>query len=119
MMKIWDLEKITGADIATTLEERFMGSEELYVRFLKKLMYDESYMQLKDAAQYGDIKGVEMKAHTLKGVCATLGLTELSDKFSHIVEMVRHGEIDEVKLRACVEDAGNKLRHVLLLIQDL
>jgi hypothetical protein len=33
--------------------------------------------------------------------------------------MVRHGEPDEVKLRACVEDAGNKLRHVLLLIQDL
>ena len=62
---------------------------------------------------------LRMKAHTLKGVCATLGLTELSDKFSHIVEMVRHGEIDEVKLRACVEDAGNKLRHVLLLIQDL
>ena len=102
-MNIWDLEKITGADIANTLEERFMGSEELYVRFLKKLLYDESYMQLKDAVQYGDIKGVELKAHTLKGVCATLGL----------------GELDEVKLRASVEDAGNKLRHVLLMIQDL
>ena len=35
MMNIWDLEKITGADIANTLEDRFMGSEELYVRFLK------------------------------------------------------------------------------------
>ena len=119
MMNIWDLEKITGADIANTLEDRFMGSEELYVRFLKKLLYDESYMQLKDAAQYGDMKGVEMKDHNLKGVCATVGLTELSDKVSNVVEMVRHGEQDEVKLRACVEDAGNKLRHVLLLIQDL
>ena len=61
MMNIWDLEKITGADIANTLEDRFMGSEELYVRFLKKLLYDESYMQLKDAAQYGDMKGVELR----------------------------------------------------------
>lgn len=119
MMNVWDLEKVTGADVANTLEERFMGSEELYVRFLKKLLVDDSYGQLKDATKFGDIKGVEMKAHTLKGVCATLGLTELSDKFSHIVEMVRHGDDDQAKLRAHVEDAGSKLRQVLMVIEEL
>ena len=47
MMNIWDLERITDADVATTLEERFMGSEALYVRFLKKLLVDDNYGQLK------------------------------------------------------------------------
>lgn len=119
MMNIWDLEKVTGADVANTLEERFMGSEALYVRFLKKLLVDANYGQLKEAVQVGDIKSVELKAHTLKGVCATLGLMELSDKFSHVVTMVRTGEVDEAKLRAHVEDAGSKLRQVLMIIQDM
>lgn len=119
MMTIWDLEKITAADVATTLEERFMGSEALYVRFLKKLLVDANYGQLKEALLCGDAKGMELKAHTLKGVCATLGLTELSDKFSQIVVLIRAGETDEVKLRAHVEDAGSKLRQVLALIQEL
>jgi len=118
-MNIWDLEKITEADVANTLEERFMGSEALYVRFLKKLLVDANYGQLKEAVRLGDMKNVEMKAHTLKGVCATLGLTELSSKFSRVVEMVRHGELDDVKLRAHVEDAGSKLRQVLMVIQEL
>lgn len=118
-MNIWDLEKVTEADVANTLEERFMGTEELYVRFLKKLLVDTNYVQLKEAVQLGDLKNIEMKAHTLKGVCATLGLTELSSKFSRIVEMVRHGETDDVKMRAHVEDAGNKLRQVLMVIQEL
>lgn len=119
MMKIWDLERITDADVATTLEERFMGSEALYVRFLKKLLVDANYGQLKEALVNGDIKGIELKAHTLKGVCATLGLTELSDKFSNIVILVRGGETDEAKLRAHIEDAGSKLRQVLAVIEEL
>lgn len=118
-MKIWDLERITDADVATTLEERFMGSEELYVRFLKKLLTDASFGQLREALLSGDTKGMEMKAHTLKGVCATLGLTELSDKFAHLVAVLRGGESDEAKLRAYVEDAGNKLRQVLVVIQEM
>lgn len=119
MMNIWDLERITGADVATTLEERFMGSEALYVRFLKKLLTDANYGQLKEALLSGDIKGIELKAHTLKGACATLGLTELSDKFGNVVAMVRGGETDEAKLKAHIDDAGNKLRQVLALIQEL
>lgn len=118
-MKIWDLEQITDADVATTLEERFMGSEELYVRFLKKLLTDANFGQLKEALLSGDSKGMEMKAHTLKGVCATLGLTELSDKFNNIVVALRAGERDEAKLRAYVEDAGSKLRQVLVVIQEM
>lgn len=119
MMNIWDLEHITGADVATTLEERFMGNEALYVRFLKKLLADANYGQLKEALLSGDTKGIELKAHTLKGVCATLGLTELSDKFSQVVAMVRNGETDDAKLKAHIEDAGNKLRQVLMVIQEL
>lgn len=118
-MNIWDLERITGADVANTLEERFMGSEALYVRFLKKLLADTNYGQLKEALLSGDVKAIELKAHTLKGACATLGLTELSDKFGHVVAMVRGGETDEAKLRAHIEDAGTKLRQVLAVIQEL
>lgn len=118
-MNIWDLEQITGADVAYTLEERFMGSEALYVRFLKKLLADANYGQLKEALLRGDVKGIEMKAHALKGACATLGLTELSDKFGHLVAMVRNGETDMDKLRICIEDAGSKLRQVLVVIQEL
>lgn len=119
MMNIWDLERITGADVATTLEERFMGNEALYVRFLKKFLADANYGQLKEALLSGDTKGIELKAHTLKGVCATLGLTELSDKFSQVVAMVRNGETDDAKLKTHIEDAGNKLRQVLMVIQEL
>lgn len=118
-MNIWDLEQITGADVANTLEERFMGSEALYVRFLKKLLVDANFGQMKEALLSGDIKGIELKAHTLKGACATLGLTELSDKFGHVVAMVRNGETDTEKLSFYIEDAGNKLRQVLAVINEL
>ena len=36
-MHLHDLEKYIAIDIAEALEERFMDSEELYVRFLRKL----------------------------------------------------------------------------------
>lgn len=118
-MGIWELEKLLGVDVKTCLDERFMGSEAMYVRFLKKLLDDKNLVQLTDAVQCCDYKDVELKAHTLKGLCATLGLDDLSRLFGQMVCMVRSGDIDESRLQGDMQLASEKMAQALQLINRL
>lgn len=56
--------------------KRLMG-ESLVQRFVKKFIEeDKSFCQLKEALSVGDAKAAFMAAHTLKGVCQSLGLMD-------------------------------------------
>ena len=57
-----------GVDVDEALE-RFMGSEAMLSRFLKKFPADQGFATLTAALEAGDHEGAVNAAHTLKGLC--------------------------------------------------
>lgn len=80
-----------GADYPTTMA-RFMGKEDMYLRFLDMLFQDDSLQKLGDALDGGDWTAAFEAAHTLKGVAGNMGLSPLYRAVCGIVEPLRAGE---------------------------
>ena len=67
--------------------KRLMG-ESLVQRFVKKFIEeDKSFCQLKEALSVGDAKAAFMAAHTLKGVCQSLGFDGLFKPTNELTEL--------------------------------
>ncbi|QNL44415.1 Hpt domain-containing protein [Oscillibacter hominis] len=80
-----------GADYQTTMS-RFLGNEEMYLRFLNMLFQDDNLQKLGEAIEHGDLTAAFEAAHTLKGVTGNLGLTPLYKEVCAIVEPLRNRE---------------------------
>lgn len=74
--------------------QRFMNNEALLVKFIKKFVDDPSYQQAMDAYSGHDYKGLELSAHTLKGVSANLGFDDLSAGCKEIVDLIRQTQYE-------------------------
>ena len=68
---------------------RFMGNENLYLKFLKKFPDDPNMGRLAAALEADDWDGVESTAHALKGVTANLGLDPLCARYQALMDAVR------------------------------
>lgn len=77
-----------GVDAPDALN-RLMGREDLLVRFLKEFARDPSYPALLAAVERGDRGEALTAAHTLKGLCGNLSMTELYDLFTRQVALLR------------------------------
>ena len=77
-----------GIDVDSVMQ-RFMGSERLTEKFMKRFADDETFSQLEKAIAEGDSDGAFRAAHTLKGVAGNLGMTELFDRTSEMTERFR------------------------------
>lgn len=91
MPALRELMEACGADYAVTMA-RFLGNEELYLKYVKMLFSEDGLRNLEDSLEANDLSGAFEAAHTLKGVTATLGLTTLNAAISRIVEPLRTGE---------------------------
>ena len=83
-----------GVNVDEALE-RFMGNEELLVRFLKKFANDSSYQSLKKAMSEQNYKDAFEAAHALKGVCGNLSIAKLFELVCKEVELLRGGTAGE------------------------
>ena len=88
-MHLKDLSQYIDIDIAEALEERFMDSEELYVRFLRKLVAANDLAVVEDFVAQQNWPEALRKAHNLKGVCGSLGLTKLQELLAQLVKLLR------------------------------
>ena len=70
-----------------------MCSEKLVQKFILKFLDDPSYDQLCVAMANGDCNAAFMAAHTLKGICANLGLTQLLQSSCALTELLRAGNL--------------------------
>ena len=77
-----------GFDVSGALR-RFINNEALYLQCLGKFLSDTSYDKLKKALEEGDCKTAFHEAHTMKGFVSNLGMVELYETVSVIVEMLR------------------------------
>ena len=89
------LEK-AGLDVSGALE-RFMGNDALLERFLNKFLNDTNYGKLTAAMSAGDKETALTAAHTLKGVCGNLSMTELFDLLTQQVNAFRADDWDHAK----------------------
>ena len=76
-------EKI-GSDFDKVLER--MGSEALVKRFAIKFLEDKSFEELTESLKEKDGEDAFRAAHTLKGICANLGLDRLYEADSELTE---------------------------------
>ena len=89
VMRLKDLSQYIEIDIDEALEERFMDSEELYVRFLKKLEAANDLVVVENFVAEQNWPEALRKAHNLKGVCGSLGLTKLQGQLAALVKLLR------------------------------
>lgn len=86
-MELNDFFEKVGGSYAEVMS-RF-PNEEMVRRFLKKLIGDKTYNELKMAIEAEDSEGAFRAAHTLKGVAANLGLASLEKAASELTEALR------------------------------
>ena len=82
-----------GVNVDEALE-RFMGSEAMLERFLKKFPADKGFAALTEALEAGDHEGAVNAAHTLKGLCGNLSIKPLFAGFDRQVTLMRAGDWD-------------------------
>ena len=80
-----------GADVDNTIS-RFMGKEDLYLKFLNKFQNDQSFTNIKQSIAEENAVESFKAAHTLKGVAANLGLDPIAKGASDITELLRGKE---------------------------
>ena len=118
-MRLQEISQYVAIDIKEALEERFMESEEMYVRFLRKLLTTDDYRLLEEAAAAENWQEVLRYAHNLKGVCATLGLTGLQAQFADIVSLLRSEEYTVAQLQARLAAVRIEWQRTLQYIEQL
>ncbi|HIX14180.1 MAG TPA: Hpt domain-containing protein [Candidatus Hungatella pullicola] len=74
---------------------RFRG-ERLAMKFIIRFLEDRTFDGLCSAVENQDYEEAFRMAHTLKGVCANLGLSALLSSSSRLTEALRSGEISQV-----------------------
>lgn len=77
-----------GANYEITME-RFLGKEELYLKYLDMLFEDDTLSKLEVSLALGDLSSAFEAAHTLKGVVGNMGLAPLYTAVCALVEPLR------------------------------
>ncbi len=103
---------------ASEIVGRLGGSADLVMRFLGKFPADDSFTQLKQALEAGDGETAFRAAHTMKGLCANLGLQHLFDKSSAVTEMLR-GEADMAAATEALPDLDAEYQRTLAALKEL
>ena len=105
-----------GMDVDEALE-RFMGSEAMFSRFLKKFPADQGFATLTAALEAGDHEGAVNAAHTLKGLCGNLSIKPLFTGFDRQVSLMRAGDWDAAAamMPQLTEDYNRALEAILPL----
>ena len=79
-------EKIGGSYDSV---KKILPSDKLIGKFVQRFLTEESCKKLFAAYEAGDETGIFEASHALKGVCANLGMDELSRRASEISEEYR------------------------------
>ena len=101
-----------GVNLDSALN-RFMDNEQFYERILSKFPMDENFILMERSINENNISQAFRHAHTLKGLAATLDLTNISDILIPMTEKLRAGESEGI------QDLFDQLKVQYKLICDL
>ena len=91
-MTIEECYQAMHADYADVLHR--IPNVALVKKFALKFLDDESMQQLTEALSAGDTETAFRAAHTLKGLCLTLGFSALAKPSSELTELLRGRRMD-------------------------
>lgn len=91
-MTLIEFYKKTEADHNEVI--RRLVNEKMVIKYLKKFLSDEHYAKLKHAVSENDIETAYRCAHTLKGLCLTLGFGRLGVPVAAFTEELRSGNAE-------------------------
>ena len=116
-MSIEECYQQIGGDYNQVLAR--LMTPKLVVRFITKFLTDNSFDQLKTALEQGNGKDAFRAAHTLKGVCQSLGLGNLLASTEVITELLRHQEGSiPPQAQACFEAVRRDYENTVTAIQS-
>ena len=95
MSAILDELKEKGVELEPVLR-RFLGKEEMYLKFLKRFLEDDSYTKMQISLEAYDAEGAFKACHTLKGVVTNLGLDGIMKTVIPITEKLRAGSLEGI-----------------------
>ena len=86
------LAAIKGLDVSAGLQH-LMGNEALYLQVLEKFSINQrgAISGVIEALEKGDREGAERLAHTLKGLCGSIGASALQKKAEALEKEIRSG----------------------------
>jgi HPt (histidine-containing phosphotransfer) domain-containing protein len=99
--------------------ERFMGKEDFYRKMLKKFLEDKSFVRLEEASAAKDWHEVFVQAHTIKGLCANLGLQNIVEYAVPLTESVRNEPYTEDEINPLVEHTLEEYKKAVEVIEAL
>ncbi len=111
MITLNEFYKEAGGDYDEVV--RRLVNEERVLKYLGKFPDDKSYRQLTDALKEKDIESAIYAAHTLKGLCTSLGFGDILPELTSLYGMLRNGNID------CPKELENEISAKYARIIDL
>lgn len=114
-MTLEEFYKEIGGSLSEVLKR--LPSEVMIKKYVLKLGDDPSYSELKNAENTGDVKGAFLAAHTIKGLCANLGIASLEKAACVLTEKLRTAE--QMPPKEYFEDVDREYRYVTDSISKL
>lgn len=108
-MTVEELYENMGASYESA--KRVLQLDKLITKFILKYPTDDSFERIRSSWAERDAQGTFDGAHSMKGVCANLGLDDLSARASVLAEEFRPGNertMDDAQVDAYVEELAQK-----------
>jgi HPt (histidine-containing phosphotransfer) domain-containing protein len=113
-------EKLAVLDVPyDEIMERFMGKEDFYRKMLKKFLDEKSFEKLKEAAAEKNWHEVFVQAHTIKGLCANLGIQNIVQYAVPLTEAVRNEPYHEDEIQELLDHTFEEYKKAVEVIEAL
>lgn len=99
--------------------QRFMNSEQLWIKFLKKFKADTSFGDLVKAMEEKNATKAFEASHTLKGITGNLALTEFNRLVGEQTEYLRGTEINFEAAEAMMPQLKEVYEKTLKIINEV
>lgn len=94
MERVWEILEKRGCNIPQ-IKERFMDDTQFYLECYEQFMLDDNFRILGVQLRAKQVTEAFETAHTLKGLAANMGLSDMFSVLSDIVEPLRDGCCEE------------------------
>lgn len=99
--------------------QRFMNSEQLWIKFLKKFKADTSYEKLVKAIEEKNWKDAFEAAHTLKGITGNLAMDRFHELVSKQTDYLRRENADVEKAAAMMPEIKEMYESSCRIIEEV
>ncbi|HCI73626.1 MAG TPA: hypothetical protein DHV42_03690 [Lachnospiraceae bacterium] len=119
-MTIQEYYNSVGGNYAAA--KKILMMDKMILRYLPKLAEDPSCVRLKESWEKKDRHGMFEALHSMKGVCANLGLVSLSEKAAKALEPLRPGStqhVSDAELEKQVSEICAQFDRTISLIKEI